>query len=290
MAYWLMQLSKSALSSWPIGAIVLVAKVSRCAFDPWCPCRERIHHKWLLLLKGCQTCQQFCQQGTLQHLSWQKSVLHAQAHQLIVLCHVPGKCSGKKWPISSNFCLVASVKGNWKETKQAKSTTNSFSSFSHNILFLMCACAPPSASAAVSLHNAFWWEQASFKGSTSFRRSAGRNLSLRKRKGLYMSWPFYGLAVYETSLCEAANPRLSMLPKGYSVCIPLRFSALTEWNAKSLLKSLQSAVSGLSHYEVTAYQHIASANLAQRLISTSGGQKHVHSLWGSNHSASSNVQ
>lgn len=69
-----------------------------------------------------------------------------------------------------------------------------------------------------------------------------------------------------------------MLPKGYSVCIPLRFSALTEWNAKSLLKSLQSAVAGLSHYEVTAYQHIASANLAQRLISTSGGQKHVHSL------------
>ena len=138
----------------------------------------------------------------------------------------------------------------------------------------MCACAPPSASAAVSLHNAFWWEQASFKGSTSFRRSAGRNLSLRKRKGLYMSLDhFMVLQFMKQVYAKRQNARLSMLPKGYSVCIPLRFSALTEWNAKSLLKSLQSAVSGLSHYEVTAYQHIASANLAQRLISTSGGQK-----------------
>ena len=34
----------------------------------------------------------------------------------------------------------------------------------------------------------------------------------------------------------------------------------------------------LRSYSISAYQHIASANLAQRLISTSGGQKHVHSL------------
>ena len=98
--------------------------------------------------------------------------------------------------------------------------------------------------------------QPSFKGSTSFRRSAGRNLSLRKRKGLYMSLHVltHGLAVHETSLCEATNPRLSMLPKGYSVCIPLRFSALTEWDTKSLPKSLQPAVSGRSRHEATAYR------------------------------------
>ena len=165
--------------------------------------------------------------------------------------------AAKKWSISASLPCKRELKGNKTGQKHNKQLLQFFPQY---LVLGVCLCRTFCLGSCVTAQRILMG-QPSFKGSTSFRRSAGRNLSLRKRKGLYMSLHVltHGLAVHETSLCEATNPRLSMLPKGYSVCIPLRF---LPW--QSGIQSLYRNHFNQLYQDARAMklQHIASANLA----------------------------